>query len=399
MVTAFFMGKFQIAENDHLMTESSLRSEMLMKLVMYLVTHRLQPVSVQELSEALWEDDEIENPAGALKNLMYRLRTQLKEQFGNDSYIITGRGTYRWNPEIEISVDSEEFEKYSKKAIEQGISLKEKRKALEKAVKLYKGEFGAKCKNSYWMVTQATYYHSLYLSDIISLAEILIEAEEYKKLEAICGEALEYDITDENIHYFFVKALMHQNKLELASNHLDDAEHILQETLGIRNSKPLERIRKELLKVMKSDLLSIREVSTEAVTDEDYVGAFQCSFSVFKEIYKLESRRLNRFGLAEQVGMITIANTYTKQVEQFFMKQAMDRLEKIVKGSLRSGDIFTRLNDIQIIMLLPTCTYEAANMVLHRICDEFTEVYPEKGIEFRIDLREVEEYHSRKKGD
>ena len=49
------------------------------KLLIYLLIHREHPVSVRELSEALWREDEIENPAGALKNLMYRLRTIMKK--------------------------------------------------------------------------------------------------------------------------------------------------------------------------------------------------------------------------------------------------------------------------------------------------------------------------------
>ncbi len=397
MLTAYFLGKFQIVDGEKVLTEQSIRSEMLMKLILYFIIHRDHALTIQELSAALWEEDEIDNPTGALKNLMYRLRTTMKEIFGTDAFFVTGRGTYSWNSEIEIDVDVELFEDCVKKATQSDCSRAQKKRRLLEAIDLYKGEFGVKCKDVYWVMTQATYYHSLYLSVVLQLAEMLIEDEEYHQLEEMCGDALQYDVADENLHCYFVKALILQNKLELARVHLEEAEHILQETLGIRNSRPLEKLRKELMKLMKNDLLSIKEVLHEATQEEDYSGAFQCSFGVFKEIYRLESRKIDRLGMAEHIGLITINNPVKEQTQHFFARQAMDRLELITKNSLRSGDAYTRLNDIQLLTLLPGCSYESAKRVLERICNLFYEKYTNTGIEFKTDIREIEEYHPKKK--
>lgn len=396
MVTAFFMGKFQIVDQNRCITDQNLHSEMLMKLAIYLILHRDHSATIQELSGALWEDDEVENPTGALKNLMYRLRGQLKENLGDANYILTNRGSYCWNPEIEIVVDVEEFEKNAKKALEAEFSETERRECLRKAISYYKGEFGAKCKKTYWIMTRATYYHSLYLSSIIRLSEILMKEEDYQKLEEICGQALTLDLTDEGIHCYFVKALIFQKKFELAAAHLDEAEHILQETLGIRNSKPLEKLRQELMLLKKNDLLSMKQLVKDTVSIEENSGSFQCSYSIFKEIYRLETRRITRLGVSEQLGMITITNSCNDQITQFYVKQAMDQLEKIVSRILRAGDVFCRLNDVQIIIMLPACSQKAGEKVLKRICDSYATQFPQKEIRFSVDIKEMEAYYSRK---
>lgn len=45
------------------------------------------------------DSGESNNPANALKALIYRLRTILKNNLGEYDYILSSQGTYYWNPE------------------------------------------------------------------------------------------------------------------------------------------------------------------------------------------------------------------------------------------------------------------------------------------------------------
>ena len=60
--------------------------------------------------DGLWESDEIENPAGALKNAAYSLRKFLQKADKEKRFIITESGRYIWNPEISVTTDVWEFE-------------------------------------------------------------------------------------------------------------------------------------------------------------------------------------------------------------------------------------------------------------------------------------------------
>ena len=110
MLTVNTLGKFQITDGDSIITEDTLRSVMVEKLLIYMLMYRDKTLTQNEISTALWQNEDVDNPAGALKNLMYRLRKCLISAFGENEYILTNRGSYRWNPEITINMDIESFE-------------------------------------------------------------------------------------------------------------------------------------------------------------------------------------------------------------------------------------------------------------------------------------------------
>lgn len=135
-LNVYTFGKFQIANEDGILTVEKIHSEMLTRLLAYMVYHRDKSLTVQELVEVLWSEDESDNPAGALKNLMYRLRNLLKKMWGNYDFIITGRGLYQWNPHVTLHIDAEDFEQYCKDMVCENSVEKKIQKGKE-AVALY----------------------------------------------------------------------------------------------------------------------------------------------------------------------------------------------------------------------------------------------------------------------
>lgn len=108
-------GEFLITNQESVLNTEVIRSEMLTRLLTYMICNRKKSMTVQELTDFLWAEKESDNPAGALKNLMYRLRSLLKKTWGNYDFIQTGKGAYQWNPNMEFQVDVEEFEECCKK--------------------------------------------------------------------------------------------------------------------------------------------------------------------------------------------------------------------------------------------------------------------------------------------
>ena len=92
MLTVNSLGKFQLTDGNVVVNEDDLRSIMLSKLLMYILLYRDKTLTTEDIATAIWQDEEIDNPAGALKNLMYRLRKNLAKYFGNQDFILTNRG-------------------------------------------------------------------------------------------------------------------------------------------------------------------------------------------------------------------------------------------------------------------------------------------------------------------
>lgn len=388
------LGKFMIVDGEVVLNDDILRSDMLKKLLIYILTHREHPVTTQELAEALWQEDETDNPAGALKNLMYRLRTIMKTTFGDSKFFITSTGAYAWNTEIEVFFDAEEFENLAK-AGKQAATSEETVEKYEKALELYRGEFMDNVLDKHWAITLSTYYHSLFLTTTKELAELYLQKERYQEMERICMNGLRYDRVDEQLHAYYIMALIRQNKFELAMKNYEEACKVLYDALGVRNSAKLQEVQKELLKMNKSEAAErLEHIYEDMAEDGSPVGVYLCGYPVFREIYRLEVRKIGRLGEAEYVVLLTVeldAGTKSEndKMEQFLIKQAMKQLEEALKETLRIGDVAARYSDRQFVILLPTCTYESSVSVTKRIIANFNSKNKGKKISIKTDYEQV----------
>ena len=156
MLTVNTLGKFQVTNENAIMDDDNLRSIMVLKLFMYMLLYRDKTLTTEDIATAIWQDEEIDNPAGALKNLMYRLRKSLGQTFGNQDYILTNRGSYRWNPNIEINLDIDKFEEIINEAKQENV-YEEAIIKYEQAIAMYQGDFMAKLLDMHWILTLNTY--------------------------------------------------------------------------------------------------------------------------------------------------------------------------------------------------------------------------------------------------
>ena len=156
MLTVNSLGKFQITDGNVVVGDEELRSNMLSKLLLYILLYREKTLTIEDITTAVWQDGEIENPAGALKNLMYRLRKTLAKYFGNQDFIFTNRGSYRWNPRVSVNFDIEQFDKLMNEA-KQENSLEKTEVLYEQAIVLYQGDFMVRLTDMHWILTLHTY--------------------------------------------------------------------------------------------------------------------------------------------------------------------------------------------------------------------------------------------------
>ena len=74
MIRVQLLGRFRMYDETRCLNEEAIHSPMITKLLVYMICNKNHIVTLEQLTEALWTDEESENPYGALKNMMYRLR-------------------------------------------------------------------------------------------------------------------------------------------------------------------------------------------------------------------------------------------------------------------------------------------------------------------------------------
>jgi DNA-binding SARP family transcriptional activator/GGDEF domain-containing protein len=388
------MGKFQMLMESNILNDENMRSSMLTKLMVYILLHREQAISAEDLSVALWQEDEVENPVGALKNLMYRLRQMMKSKFGDNEFVITNVGSYQWNSDIRVTIDIEEFEMMCKLANE-SKTQEEAIANYEKALYLYQGNFMSKIGELHWVMTLNAYYHSMFLSAIKKLAQLYLEMERYEMMEIVCKNALQYEDADEQLYYYLILARARMNKIKLAQETYQKAQEILLREVGIRDSKKLQEAYRIILKEKKGqESENIKNVSL-AMTEANPEGAYLCGYPVFEEIYRLEARRLQRQDDQEFMLMFTIIPASRnfgslELTEQFYHTKIMEKFQRTLLASLRMCDVVARYSDLQFVLLLPKCSYECSMIVANRIISKFYTSHKEyNNIKIEISLKDL----------
>ena len=360
------------------------RSRRLWILVAYLVLHRDRGVPAQELIDLLWPEAEGDNPIGTLQNNASRARKALAELGFADArnLIVCEDGFYRWAPQKETVLDSEEFERLARLALEQktretGLPL-----ALE-AEALYAGDFLPESAMEPWCVSINTYYRSLYIRLSRTAVGWLLEEDRIEEAERICSSVLQLDPAAEEFSVYLMRTLTLNKNPKKALEHYEYTRQLYREHFGVVPGPEMEAEKAEAVRALYGQETGDQEISAFlSVSDEDS-GAFYCDNNVFREIVKLHLRELRRSHGQAQILLVRFDRAdLPLERQSVFMKQ----LENTLTVALRAGDPFTRMGSNRYVVLLAGASYDNAVTVSQRILNRLRSDYfrPAQDYSFRI---------------
>ena len=386
-------GKFRMTYRGSTLNQDEVHSEMIIKLLSYILIYRDRLVPVNELADVLWGEEDAGNPGGALKNLMYRMRNVLKSSFGDGDFILNSRGAYCWNKQYAVQIDCEIFEKLNQ-SVDKTIPIQQKKESLEKAIALYKGDFLSGYATMQWIVPLSTYYHSMFLTAVKKLTTLYQNDEDYEQMERVSAFALQFDASDETLHCQLVRALVYQNKHELANEYFARAEKIVNNSVGIYKSEELREVQNELIRMQTVyNEAGLKDVSESIAESEEPEGAYICSYPIFREIYRLECRRVARKGEdTEYILLLTLslrkeaASEDNEQYNQYQMNRAMGYLDETLREALRISDVAAKYSNSQYVVLLPLLGYQDCQAVARRITKCLYSKVSSKKIEVKSDI-------------
>ena len=110
-ITTF--GEFSISYGDNVITERSKRSKKMWTLLQFMIANHNRAISQTELINLLWANKNSENPVGALKTSLHRLRACLAE-LGlpeDKEIIVNSMGSYAFNNSLDCDIDFDSFER------------------------------------------------------------------------------------------------------------------------------------------------------------------------------------------------------------------------------------------------------------------------------------------------
>lgn len=394
IVQVQLFSHFSMKYRHEELNEDAIRSNMLVKLLAYLLSNHTYKLDMKTLCEVLWQEGESENPSGALKNLFYRLRMILNKNFTQSDFIKTLRGAYAWNHEIPVELDVERFEE----CIHEAKVIKDERickSLLEEAVILYRGEFLASFDDEQWILQRTTYYHSLFIRAIKMLVNIYEKEGSYEKMEALCRYAIRKEPYDDTLHSELMRSYIHQGRKKEAESYYKQTSKLYFSELGTSPSKEFQSLYEELLKEMKAEELDLSVIQKDlSKTKLESLGAFYCEYGVFKMIYVLQQRQAKRMGISVYCGLITIKSMLNlppnSDAYHRFLNVHMKLLKEQLLGSLRACDVVARYSPSQYVLLIPSADFEGGLIALERIEQKFYQATKNTRAKLICVLREME---------
>lgn len=386
------LGEFSLTAGENRISDADGRTKKVWLLIEYLVTNRKKDLSMEQLTEAIWgEEEESDNPANALKNLVYRARTLLKKLLPEEKIecLLFSRNSYLWNRGISCVVDSEEFEVLCHLGSNAKRTSEERIESCMKAMELYKGEFLPKSSYADWVISQSTYYSSLYNKTVETLVGLLQTEKRYADIIRVCEAALVLSPFEESIHYELLKALIASGQRRKAIAHYEYLADFFYKKLGVLLSDRVRGLYKEMTKGVESLEMDMENIEEDLREAEKPKGAFYCDYEIFKQIYRIQARSIARTGQAVHVALITVRDPKGDMPGIELLKTAMNDLRDAALASLRKGDVVAAFSSAQLVLMLPLTTRENAEMVLRRILTGFQKRH--KIWDCRIDtkLREI----------
>lgn len=369
------LGDFVFRYKGKTLAGENVRAKQVWNLLEYIMVNRHKEISADGLIDALWQDREVDDPANALKNLAYRLRTILKKQLDlpRNDYIVYKHGAYVWNPEIPCRIDVDVFENAYKAAQEEGLSQEEIRKYYEKAVFSYTGDLLPQAAYKDWIIPIEMYYQRIYMDATEKISDFLLAEKEYKEVEEIARNAIGIDPFVEANHENLIKAMIGSNQQKRAVEHYHSLCKLFYDELGIKPSDAISKLYQDAMdrnKAIEKDVSIIKEDLTE---DSDVRGALCCNYEMFKTIYQLQARAALRSGRSIFIGLLTVKGKSSANLNKTQLDETVELFKTTIVASLRKDDVVARYGRTQFLVMFANITSENTKMVLNRLIEKINE--------------------------
>lgn len=319
--------------------------------VAYLLVNRDRPITHQELFELLWSGEDYANPATALRTLLYRFRSMIDNE-GADALagaIISHRGTYQWNGDLDISIDALDFHALAEAGLDPTISASRRKEYLAKAVDMYSGTLLPDFSSEPWLIAKSASYRDTYIEAVMAYIDILKMDNQPAKIVQVCEKALELAGTSELLELEAQIA-----RLTIADPDASAKDSVISYYNEVR----------ELSVKLQDEADRMQAELQEDVMEQQ---AYLCDYSTFKDLYNVQRRIQSRSKATIFLGLVYVRYDEPESADPLYGEKMMKDVLSCCQRMLRLGDAICRKSDSELAIMFPAESYEDAVRVLERL--------------------------------
>ena len=376
------LGGFTISYEDQRISDQDNRSRKVWALIAYFIFHRKRIIPQEELLDLLWTDDQQNNnPTGALKAMIHRARNTLDALWpnaGKDLILHQGSG-YTWNRAYSCNVDIDQFELLCKPSADGHHNAAQDVEAL----RVYRGTFLPNMSSETWVIPVAAYYHNCYIQRLLEALPVLLQQEQYGDVAALCQAAIAVEPFHEEIHCFYMRALLAMGDRNGAVRIYQKLRESLFSNFCILPSEETRALYHEATKTINDHTVEI-DTLQQQLKEEFQHGALICEYDFFRILYHSMERSMARSGVAAHIAVLTVEGRHGIQLSRKQQETAVNHLEEHIRMGLRRGDAAARCSVSQFVIMLPQANYENSCMVCNRLVRSYFRKHPRSDIDIKF---------------
>lgn len=384
------LGGFSLSfENSHIADQDN-RSRTVWLLLAYLLCHRTRSVPPEELIDLLYGNDpKGTNPTNALKTALHRVRTLLDQLWpgAGKELILYQEGGYRWNPDVPVVLDIDEFERLSHPTTD---DENQELDSFLAALTLYRGEFLNKLSSEPWALPLTAYFHNQAVQITLKAVPILIRLKRVDEAEALCRSAISMEPYHETLHCQLMRILLEQKRQKEVVTLYEDLSQRLFDEFGVMPSEEILSLYRESVRTTNTRTLPMDMILDRLKETNSASGALVCEYDYFVVLCRSEARSMARDGKAAHIALISVSDADDNELGKRSLERTMDNLEDQIRTNLRRGDALTRCSVSQFLVMLPHANYEDSCMVCRRIISAFSRRYPHSPAKLRFTVQPLE---------
>lgn len=243
-----------------------------------------------------------------------------------------------------------------------------------------------------WLIPIRSRFSRLYVKGMAYYIEYLKENNMHAEIASICEKGIKIEPYEEIIHLNFMEALLNLEEETYALIHYEFFTKKLYNDLGEKPSRKLIELYKEIRAREDKDYLDVdlNTVNSKLIEKLDFDRAKFCDLHYFKFLYAYEKIKCERnLGKKKSISIITLESGNHRELTNKELKKGMDLLIYILFKTLWVGDVFTKWNKNQILILLYDLEERNIDSLIRKVKDQFNSSKIIENLKLSIKIAEV----------
>ena len=187
-------GGLNIATSHGVVKSESINRMQIAPVIVYLALHRDRACATTTIANALCDNyAQAEAFGNNIRHYIYRFRQEYDDIFAGKEFIVTTTSGYRLNPELNIKVDIETFDRLYVTA-RNLTNPNDKIRILENLVKMYHHDVFPPARDAHWLMPTVYHYSEKFIDVMKELLKLLEKRQDYTAIHDHCAKALRHHL-------------------------------------------------------------------------------------------------------------------------------------------------------------------------------------------------------------